>query len=134
MANQLDELIQYILTNSNRGECQCGKCCDKAPDRDAPAHNVNVHFFWVSKDDKCDPDELRRLIIAGYPDVERLKAGPSYIEIGGALGSQDIALRLMGLGELCGLWDVITPAKLRMEGPIADQMAGNGFVMITGIR
>lgn len=127
-------LIEYIQTHTERGECQCGKCFDKQPDREAPVHSVDVHFFWVSKRGEPTAQELRVLLEAEYPDVARLRGGPSYIEIGGVIGDQGLALRLIGLGELVGLWKAITPKTIGAEGEQAAQMAGSGFVMAGGMK
>jgi hypothetical protein len=129
----MKNLIEYIQSRTERGECQCGKCCDKGPDRAAPEHSVNVHFFWVSARNEPKKDELLALLKAEYPDFERLRQGPSYIEIGGALGGQGIALQLIGLGQLVGLWSAVTPEVIGMKGEDADRMAGSGFVMMSGI-
>jgi hypothetical protein len=64
-------------------------------------------------------------------DFDRLKAGPSYIELGAWLGDQHTALIVMALGEHHGLWKVITPATLKSEGEEADTLAGLGYVMIS---
>jgi hypothetical protein len=68
-----------------------------------------------------------------YPSFDRLVGGPSYIEIGGELGSQDLALRLIGLGALVELWPVITPKIMGLTGKDAQDLAGSGFVMAGGI-
>lgn len=130
----MQPLIDYIVTHTARGECQCGRCCDKAPDRPAPAHSVDVHFFWVSAIGDPTKEDLLRLLEAHYPEMERLRKGPSYIEIGGALGDQGLALRLIGLGQLVGLWTAITPKTLRLTGEAADELAGRGFVMAGGMK
>lgn len=125
-------LTNYIIDHTERGECQCGECCDKATDRAAPPHSMNVHFFWVSLKNEPSRRALDSLLKAEYPSPDRLKQGPSYIEIGAEVGSQDIALRLIGLGDLLGLWRAVTPERLGMDGQTAAQMAGNGFVMAGG--
>ena len=130
----MKKLIQYIADHTDRGECQCGLCFDKGPDREAPAHSVNVHFFWVSARNNPTKEELKALLLAQYPNPDRLKDGPSYIEIGGVLGDQGLALLLIGLGQLVGLWKAITPEVLGMSGPMAQQMAGSGFVMMSGVQ
>jgi hypothetical protein len=93
---------------------------------------VDVHFFTVGVSQKAPEyrDELASLL-AEWPD-NRLTDGPSYIESGGELGSQEAALCLYGLGEALGFWNVVTPGKLRITGEQADQMAGAGFVMCSG--
>ncbi len=98
---------------------------------------VDVHFFKVGLAPGVDADDLRAQLIEAldeYPQPERLAGGPSYIESGAELGSQQYALQLYGLGELLGLWDVITPEKMHVTGPQADELAGAGFVMMTGYR
>lgn len=130
----MQDLIRYIEEHTARGECQCGSCFDKGPDRPAPTHSVDVHFFWVSVVGEPNKDELLAHLIRAYPDLDRLKGGPSYIEIGGALGDQGLALRLIGLGGLVGLWPVITPETLGINGQAAKQMAGGGFVMAGGFK
>jgi hypothetical protein len=73
-------------------------------------------------------------ILNEYPNPERLAGGPSYIEVGGEIGDQGAAFQLFALGKALKLWDVITPAKLGFKGAEARQMAGMGYVMITGYR
>lgn len=72
-------------------------------------------------------DLLRR-----YPQPDRLAAGPSYIEVGGVIGDQGAAFCLFALGQVLGLWKVITPAQFGLTGEEARRAAGSGFVMITG--
>lgn len=67
-----------------------------------------------------------------YPEPERLAGGPSYIEIGAVLGSQDFAMCLFALGAHLKLWTIITPETLHLEGADADRAAGQGFVMMSG--
>ncbi len=128
----MNELIEYIRKHTARGECQCGLCIDKGPERPAPEHSVNVHFFWVSAVGEPTKEELRGHLERDYPDFERLKGGPSYIEIGGEIGDQGLALLLIGLGGLVGLWPVITPETVGFTGDEAKAMAGHGFVMSGG--
>jgi len=128
------KLIEYILNHTDRGECQCGKCVDKGEDREAPLHSINVHFFWVSKRGEPNAKDLLALLEEEYPQMDRLRGGPSYIEMGAAIGSQQYALLLIGLGGLVGLWDVITPEKLGVIGAPADELAGSGLVMSAGLK
>lgn len=125
----MNKLNEYIFSHTERGECQCGQCCDKGPDRDAPEHSSNVHFFWVSAKNNPTKEGLQELLEAEYPSLDRLNGGPSYIEMGAELGDQGAALLLIGLGDILDLWNAVTPAKLGMEGSMAEQMAGNGFIM-----
>lgn len=122
------ELIEYVVAHTERGECQCGKCVDKKPDREPTGHSVSVVLFWVSARNEPKAAELLALLRRHYPDVARLQKGLSYIEIGGVLGGQDAAMRLLGLGELVGLWSVITPATIGFGEEQAMELAESGLV------
>lgn len=103
---------------------------DKIP---ADCKAVDVHFIAVAVNtnmSRVDQKTLYETLLT-YP---RFSQGPSYIEIGGVLGDQGLALRLFALGEALGFWTVVTPATLGMEGVTADEMAGLGLVMIDGLR
>lgn len=127
--DNLEALIAYVAAHTQRGECQCGLCVDKEPDRQAPKHSVDVHFFWVSTKNEPTREELSQRLVSGYPNLDRLRGGPSYIELGGVLGDQGVALQLIGLGKLVGLWDVMTPELVGVTGAEAADLAGKGFVM-----
>jgi hypothetical protein len=71
-------------------------------------------------------------LLATYPQPERLAAGPSYIEVGAELGSQDMALRLFALGQVLGFWTLITPVTCGFAGEEARALAGQGWIMISG--
>lgn len=102
---------------------------------------ISVHFFRVDQTEASTltGEELADLIRAAekgeFMDepVDRLAQGPSYIELGGWIGSQQIALQLLGLGTILKIWQVITPKTLSIEGKQADDMAGNGFVMLAPV-
>jgi hypothetical protein len=103
---------------------------------DAPPDlaQVDMHFIVVGIDREKAEAMKPELIgwCKNYPEPERLAGGPSYIELGAAVGSQDVALRLMALGQVLDLWKVITPETLGFEGKQADMLAGRGYVMISG--
>ena len=139
----MERLSEFITTHTVRGACRCGRCCD-APENPAErqpnGHTVDVHFFEVAL---TDPDanrdslgaEFRSLLEVDYPQPERLAEGPSYIEMGAALGDQGLALMAIGLGELLGLWQAMTPAKMGISDPaMAAELAGRGMVMCTGLH
>lgn len=95
---------------------------------------VDVEFVVIGVDRKAAEarkDELVS-ILKSYPQPDRLAAGPSYIEVGAEIGDQGAALQLFALGKVLGLWDVITPKRLGFDGAMARQMAGAGYVMMTG--
>ena len=99
-------------------------------------HFINVGFTEAAADKAGFETDLRAAAESSgeFADVsmDRLAQGPSYIELGGWIGSQDLALRLLALGEHYGVWRVVTPEKLGMTGASADRAAGAGFVMCTG--
>ena len=71
-------------------------------------------------------------ILRDYPRPGDLAGGPSYITVGAEIGDQGAAFQLFALGKVLGLWDVVTPGQLGMTGEAAKEMAGRGFVMMTG--
>ncbi|MBU6431427.1 MAG: hypothetical protein KGJ58_04075 [Patescibacteria group bacterium] len=97
---------------------------------------VDLHFIVVGVD-KAKAEQYKDELVAilkTYPQPERLAGGLSYIEVGGEIGDQGAVFQLFALGKVLGLWDVITPEKLGITGPEANQMAGMGFVMMSGFK
>lgn len=133
MTDVLTELIAYVRAHTSQ-----------APG-DAEGEAIhNVHFMRIATDEAAtDPAPLVALLERclteragefGEFDRDRLTGGPSYIELGGWVGDQGLAFQLMACGEAAGLWGIISPEKLGITGPEADQLAGNGMVMIDGYR
>lgn len=74
-------------------------------------------------------------ILRDYPEPERLADDPSYIELAPNLEmEQEGTLRLMALGKTLGIWNVISAKRLGMDDATARQMAGQGFLMISGYK
>lgn len=131
MSDVLSELISYVREHTRI----VGK------DDEGPAVH-DLHFIRVATDEAaCDHDRFVELVDRccgeragefGAFDRERLEGGPSYIEIGGWVGDQTMALRFMALGVAAEAWEIITPERLGIEGPDADRLAGGGFVMVSG--
>lgn len=69
-------------------------------------------------------------ILRDYPEPQELKDGPSYITVGARIGDQGAAFCLFALGQVLGLWKVITPRMLGVTGEVARRAAGNGYVLI----
>lgn len=96
---------------------------------------VDLEFVVIGVD-KAKAESLRGEIVGlldAYPQPERLAAGPSYIEVGGVIGSQGGAFQLFALGEVLGLWKVITPRTFGItDSEQARTLAGSGFILITG--
>lgn len=97
---------------------------------------IDMHFVIVAVQvDAIDDyrEEIDELLLK-WPQPDRLAAGPSYLELGGILHDQTLALQFMALGQVMGYWEVETPASMGFSGDIADTMAGQGLVCITGWR
>lgn len=73
-------------------------------------------------------------ILDTYPQLDRLKLGPSYIEVGAVIGDQGAAFRLFALGKVLGLWDIITPSQLSKinSDEKTQKLGGLSLVMISG--
>lgn len=97
---------------------------------------IDVHFMTVGVSKEGAERERDRLagILNSYPNPDSLASGPSYIDVGATLGSQDAALRLFALGEVLGMWEVITPERLGFTGHEAVELAGAGMVMTSGYK
>lgn len=131
-------LVEYVLEVAIRGECTCGRCCDSGPEPEneqPTGHTADVYFFQVSAKAEADGDTLRHLI--GEHKGVHNECDPldrhehSYIELGGWIGDQGLALMLMGLGTVLGLWRMLTPKILPgLDKELMDTMAGRGMVSI----
>jgi hypothetical protein len=97
---------------------------------------VDTHFFKVLVRDPIDPNVARTLAdhLGALCTDEFLARGPSFIDLGAKLDSQDLALTVMAVGEVAGFWKLITPEQLGIMGEQANKMAGRGFVMTDGFK
>lgn len=81
------------------------------------------------------PEKLRQLIVANkqgvFCDLDPFDGKEhSYIEVGAWIGSQSLALSLMGLGEILGLWPILTPKRLGLPDDLIQLMVGQGMITI----
>jgi hypothetical protein len=145
----MDELHKFIRKYAIRGDCVCGQCIDRKENPVQPeGHNIDVHFFKVGLDVlgfNNTPElrdslgkELQQLVSNNkrgiFTTVDLLDGGEhSYLEVGGWIGDQGMALTLMGLGSLLGIWELRTPeimlGKL-CDKATKDMMAGAGMINI----
>jgi hypothetical protein len=110
----MQELIEYVMKYAERGACQCGRCIDAPPNPELhqpTGHTADVGFFKVKAREGADAEELTRLIKANkrgeFGDADPFDGLPhSFIELGGWIGDQGLAMMLMGLGAVLGLWRV----------------------------
>lgn len=125
-------LREYVRENAERGACQCGKCFDapENPEEKQPnGHTADLVFFKVALSEKADKNTFLELVKEQYPqwlDGEE----HNYMKIGGEMGDQGLALMTMGMGELLGVWELITPKILGLPDELVKMMAGQGFVII----
>ncbi len=130
-------LIQYIQEHVERSECRCSQCIDAAQQPDLPPtnHTADLVFFKVTAIE-ANAEELRKLIteFKGDYEVDPLDGREhNYLELGAWIGDQGMAMMLMGLGSILGLWKLLTPyTVIDKDFPedLALNMAGRGFVII----
>lgn len=132
----ISELAEYVQKHAVRGTCKCGKCADHPGEDSQPAgHTADVFFFEVANDGG-DVDKLRSLVesakVGEFCSVDVFDGKDhGYMELGGWIGDQGLAMTLMGLGHVLGLWKVFTPKVLGVSEELASQMAGMGMVSIS---
>lgn len=96
---------------------------------------IDCHFLKIAVHNSRaaqEKDNLIKLLDEWPNDQCVIAQGPSYIGVGGVLGDQGAAFMLFALGEVLGIWRVITPELLGMEGDQAHKAAGMGYIMCTG--
>lgn len=133
----MNELREFVKKHAERGTCRCGKCADHPGVDEQPlGHTIDMVFFEVSAKENPDADEMRKLI-AEFKQGEFCELDPfdgqehSYMEVGGWIGDQGLALMFMGLGHLLGLWPIMTPKMLPgLPDDLVQLMAGQGMVTI----
>lgn len=123
----MENLIHYVITHSSR--------MVPFPDMKASADMI---FFHVIAND-ANADELRMLVKhnttkGAFCNVDPLDGHEhSYLELGGWIGDQGLALSLMGLGSLLGLWTLMTPRTVfgdSVDDDAVRYMAGSGYITI----
>jgi hypothetical protein len=135
-------LADFVLTHSKRGACGCGRCADAPPVRirtHPGAHVAHMVFFEVSEQTPgtTDVEQFKQLIQehrGHYGEVNVFDGREhNYLELGGWLGDQGLALQFMGLGALLGMWKLLTPMTVLgfdADTPLAKELAGYGFIVI----
>ena len=125
-------VAQYVTDHTERGSCRCGLCFDAPPEATVPeGHTVSVEFFDVSQKG-ADKDEYLALVRKEFPHWMDGKEH-SYMETGGDIGDQGLAMQAMALGQLLGIWKLLTPSTLFGSVVSAEkklEMAGAGYISI----
>jgi hypothetical protein len=140
----MDDLTKYITDHCIRGTCTCGKCTDAYTEKFQPdEHTVDLQFFKVALKNRItdvDKEIIKNDIIqliknhkGIYSDIDIFDGNEhNFVEIGRWIGNQGIALELMGMGELLGLWEVATPNRLAPDfsEETRNMLAGAGYISI----
>ena len=129
---EISKLADFVSKHLVRGACTCGKCIDapENPELEQPeGHVANLTFFKVSLVGDPDAEEFATLTEGILPDDG---GEVNYIWLGGVLGDQGFALQVMGMGELLGIWKLLSPDTMMpfMDEETKQMMAGNGMVSI----
>jgi hypothetical protein len=133
----MSDLIKYVTDHTERGECKCGQCIDVGNKPDPKGHVADLMFFKVSKKGGATADEFKRLTKEHRGEFN--KCDPfdgkehSFIELGGWIGDQALAMQYMGLGTLLEVFDLLTPKTVLPPGipdELMMEMAGSGMVTV----
>ena len=128
------DLGDYVIKHIERGPCQCRKCFDavKNPESKQPkGHTADLTFFKVRKTNSPDAEEFRKLVDEEFPHWLDGKEH-SYLETGADIGDQGLALMAMGLGELLGIWELLTPNSMVpfLDKDMRMKIAGAGYISL----
>lgn len=131
-------LGDFVRAFSDRGECMCGVCIDRGDKPDPTGHVADLVLFKVAAQGEPDAQEFVRL--TSEHQGEFCEVNPfdgkehGYIELGGWIGDQGLALQYMGLGVLLGVFKLLTPDTV-LPGVLDDEMrmqlARSGYVTVT---
>lgn len=133
------DLQEFVSTYSDRGQCKCGRCIDVVADAPSPngTHTANLEFFEVCLKGEPKKEKFEALVKAHkgvYGDCDLFDGKEhNYMELGGWIGDQGLALMMMGMGSLLGVWSLMTPSKMLGDSIPAEmkmQMAGMGMVTV----
>lgn len=128
------DLIDYVVKYTERGPCQCKKCSDAVENpgsKQPEGHTADLTFFKVRKVNNPDAGEFKKLVEEEFPHWLDGKEH-SYLETGGDIGDQGLALMAMGLGELLGVWGLMTPNSVVpfLDKEMRMKIAGAGYIAI----
>jgi hypothetical protein len=100
------------------------------------SEGVDVQFFHVSQVGEPTEEELKTLIqrhVGDFCEVDLFDDREhGYIELGVWCGTQELALQLMGLGTILGLFELMTPNNMLPDAydELKNELAGKGFIII----
>jgi len=126
------DLAEFVLKHAERGNCTCGRCIDAPANPKQPGgHTINLSFFKVAAKENPDKDEMLDLVKKEFPQWLN-GAEHSYLEVGGDMGDQGLAIMTIGLGHLLGIWECLCPETIMPFLPpkMKQQMAERGLVCL----
>lgn len=99
-------------------------------------HIVDCHFITVGVNTKRAEDRRSEFIelLESFPDQKKMQDGPSYKHVASVVGDDMSALRVFGLGQTLGLWDVLLPDQFGVDPELVDEAADLGLIVTTGYR
>ncbi len=130
-------IADYIDKHTGR---LCASCAEKET-KEPNAKTANLVFFKMAAVGDPKAEDLRELVKkyeSPYGPIDLFDGNEhSYLEIGGLFGDQGLALRIMGLGHILGLWQLLTPRSIlgpTLPADLEERMAGVGYITIKAER
>lgn len=95
---------------------------------------VDCHFVMVAVNPVQAEAHRQDFIelLESFPNQKKLQDGPSYKHIASIVGDDMTALRVFGLGQTLGLWNVMLPDQFGVDPELADEVADLGLIVTTG--
>lgn len=133
-------LIEYVMAKSTRGECQCGECFDRGEKPDPTGHTADLMFFKVGVAGKPDADTFRRLTaehVGAFGSVDPFDGDEhGFMELGGWIGDQGLAMQYMGLGTVLGVFKLLSPKTMLgdlIPAELQMTMAQRGLLTVVAV-
>jgi hypothetical protein len=97
---------------------------------------VDCHFITVGVNPVQAEAHRKDFVelLEQFPDMKRMEDGPSYKHVASVVGDDMTALRIFGLGQTLGLWDVLLPAQFGVDPELVDEAADLGLIVTTGYQ
>lgn len=127
---------KYVFDHTTQSECSCGRCIDTGNSESPSGKTISVEFFDVGFIGDVDKEEFLKLLSEHKGEFCNIdfddKKEHGYMEIGGWIGDQGLALRFMALGSFLGVFELMTPSNMMPDLPqdMRMQLATNGMVTV----
>ena len=140
----MDDIAKYVIQHCIRGTCTCGRCINASTKFQPNGHTSDVQFFKVVLKNYKLTAEDKEIIKNNFIQLAKSHKGiysdinifdgdeHNFIDIGRWIGDQSLALMLMGMGELLGIWKVATPNRIAPDfsEETRNMLAGAGYISI----